>query len=627
MCGIAGIFNHIQEQLIDRECLVAMTEALSHRGPDDEAIFTDACIGFGFKRLSIIDLSNGNQPFFGSDRAVVLICNGEIYNYKELRQELYAKGYRFATNCDVEVIINLYLEYGTGLLKKLNGQFAFALYDKRIRQLFLARDHFGICPLFYTVVKGSLLFASEIKALLKSQMVERRVNLTGLDQIFSLPGNVSPETMFDKIYSLKPGHFITIKDTNKEIIQQEYWDLNYPTMSDPLERKTEAYYEEGLEERLLQSVKYRINADVPVGFYLSGGLDSSLIGALMKKTGNCSYESFSVVFPEDREIDESNYQQMLASFVQSNRNEVVFNNDELHRRLVTAVYYSETPLRETYNTCSLALSEKVREKKLKVILSGEGSDELLGGYFGYRFDVQRGNNGGAFQAAKQVDDIMNEEIRDRLWGDPSFFYEVNERELEETKKAIYSKYLSGQYEKFDCFRQHFVNKDRLHDRHPFNKRSYLDIKLRLSDHLIADHCDRVNYANAIEGRYPFLDIDLVEFIKTIPYDLKLKELNEKYILKKIARKYIPHEICDRQKYGWVAPGSPDLLRANIPWINDLLSYNTIKRQGYFNPDTIERLKKLYTKDNFKLYTSYESDLLIVILTFNIFLKLFDLPDL
>jgi asparagine synthase (glutamine-hydrolysing) len=624
MCGIAGIFNTRQNMPPNREYLAAMTAALSHRGPDDQAIFTDGAMGLGFKRLSIVDVVNGNQPFFNADRSVMLICNGEIYNYKELRKELYAKGYSFNTHCDVEVIVNLYMEYGTALLHKLNGQFAFALYDKNRHLLFLARDQFGVCPLFYFELNGSLLFASEIKALLKHPLVRREVNLTGLDQMLSLPGNVSPETMFRDIYSMKPGHYMLVG--NGEAVQQEYWDLNYPTLSEPLRRHPENYYEERLEELLLQAVEYRLNAEVPVGFYLSGGLDSSLIGALMKKKGNKNYASFSVVFPGDSEIDESYYQQLVAAHTQSIHHEVPFTNEELLRRLKTAVFYSETPLRETYNTCSLALSERVRDSGVKVILSGEGSDELLGGYFGYRFDVQRMMKNKVSSPVKQVEDILAGEVRERIWGDSSFFYEMDERELEETKRALYSANLNEQYQDFDCFRRQLVDKEKLYDRHPFNKRSYLDLKLRLADHLIADHCDRVNYANGIEGRYPFLDINVVEFIKTIPHDLKLNGVNEKYILKKIARKYLPHEICDRQKYGWIAPGSPELLRSNTDWVNDLLSYDRIKRQGYFDPDTIERIKTAYRKDGFKLHASYENDLLIVVLTFGIFLDLFELPS-
>ncbi len=618
------MFNASPDNTVHEGTLKAMAQTLRHRGPDEETVLVDGNLGFGFMRLSIIDLATGQQPFFSEDGRITLICNGEIFNYKELRAELIAKGHRFCSNCDVEVIVPLYLEYGVRLLEKLNGQFAFALYDKKERTLFLARDHFGICPLFYTSIGPDFLFASEIKALLQHPAVKREVNLTALDQIFSLPGIVSPQTTFKDIHSLKPGHFILVKDGI--VNTREYWDMEYPKMTDEICRKPDEYYEDGVEELLIRSVNYRLNADVPVGFYLSGGLDSSLIGAMMRVAGKRNYPSFSIVYPGDGEIDESRYQRLMAAHIQSPHTAIPFNPEEVQQGLKRAVYHSEMPLKETYNTCSLSLSARVRESRLKVILSGEGADEFFGGYFGYRFDVQRMQHTQT-NGVKQVEEILEEENRVKQWGDPDFFYEKNEYEFAETKKAIYSDRANGLYNEFNFLNHLDIDKEKLRGRHPFNKRSYLDFKLRLADHLVSDHCDRVNYANSIEGRYPFLDIDLINFVRQIPHDLKLKNLEEKYILKKIARKYVPREIYERQKYGWVAPGSPELLRENIEWVNDMLSYEQIRRQGYFNPDAVEGLKKMYSRENFRLHTSYESDLLIIVLTFNIFLELFDLPGL
>lgn len=620
------MFNTDPDQPVREETLRAMVQTLRHRGPDEETVHVDNNLGFGFMRLSIIDLAGGKQPFFSEDGGITLICNGEIYNYKELRAGMIAKGHRFVSSCDVEVIVPLYLEYGVELLERLNGQFAFALYDKKEGTLFLARDHFGICPLFYTRVDGSFLFGSEIKALLQHPAVKREVNLTALDQLFSLPGIVSPQTMFKDIHSLKPGHFIVVKDGG--IRRTEYWDMEYPKMTDEDCRKPDEYYEDRVEELLMKSVNYRLQADVPVGFYLSGGLDSSLVGAMMRATGKRNYPSFSVVYPGDGEYDESKYQQLMAAHIQSPHTAIPFDPEEVQRGLKKAVYHSETPLKETYNTCSLSLSARVRESRLKVILSGEGADEFFGGYFGYRFDVQRmQHSNGNGNGVKEIGDILEEELRMKQWGDPAFFYEKNEYEFAETKKAIYSEGANGMYHEFNFVNHLDIDKEKLRGRHPFNMRSYLDFKLRLADHLISDHCDRVTYANSVEGRYPFLDIDLIDFVRKVPHDLKLHNMEEKYILKRIARKYVPREIYERQKYGWVAPGSPELLRANIDWVNDLLSYEHIRRQGYFNPDAVEELKKRYSKKGFKLHTSYESDLLIVVLTFNIFLEVFDLPGL
>ena len=619
MCGIAGVFN-FDQQLAEKELLLTMATALKHRGPDEMTSFIDGQLGFGFSRLSIIDVLHGHQPFFGLDNSVVLICNGEIFNYKELRFELEQKGHYFKTNCDVEVIIHLYIEYGTNFLNKLNGQFAFALYDKRENSLFLARDQFGICPLFYTMVDNVFVFGSEIKAILKHPKAQKFVELEGLDQVFTFPGLVSPVTMFKNISSLPAGNYMIVKDHQIKI--RQYWDLIYPAQEENDIIKPESFYADHLEYLLLRSVEYRLSADVPVGFYLSGGLDSSLIGAMIKKSRpNNDYTSFSIGFPGNTEMNELHYQQRVVEHLGIINKAIMFEDSEIESRLKSAVWSSEGALKETYNTCSLALSEAVNKEGIKVILSGEGADELLGGYVGYRLDKLRGNN-----AVKSIDDLLEDNVRNLLWGDSDLFYEKNYYEFAEIKTSIYSSGVRETFSKFDAVKGLVFDKTRLKNKDAFQKRSYIDLKLRLSDHLVSDHCDRVTYANSIEGRYPFLDIDLVEFIKTIPSSIKLNDLTEKYILKKVAGKYLPEPIINRQKFGFVAPGSPSLLRQNIEWVNDLLSFEQIKRQGYFDPNAVEYLKKKYSADNFKLNLPFDSDLLIVILTFNIFLELFEMPD-
>jgi len=620
MCGITGIYDISRRHRIEEPVILSMANELAHRGPDELTYFVDGNLAFGFRRLSIIDVSNGHQPFYALDGNVTLICNGEIYNYKELRTELEGKGYRFLTRCDVEVIIHLYCEYGTSFLSRLNGQFAFAIFDKRNRSLFLARDQFGICPLFYTDQDGLFLFASEIKAILRHPQVKRAVDLEGLDQVFTFPGLVSPVTLFRNITSLPPGHYMVVDETGSSIVQ--FWDLIYPETGQS-DVETESYYLERLESLLLQSVRYRLNADVPVGFYLSGGLDSSLIGALMHAVNpGTKYPSFSIGFPSDAEMNERYYQQTMAQYLGSRNNEISFDSREVEKELKKAVWVSESPLKESYNTCSLALSKSVREQGIKVILSGEGADELFGGYVGYRFDRQRVGSPVEMDLEQQLED----DCRNRLWGDPDFFYEKNYYEFAGVRRNLYSKKAREAFSTFNAAERLVFNKERIRNRHILHKRSYVDLKLRLSDHLIADHCDRVTYFNSVEGRYPFLDIDLVEFIKHIPPDIKLKGLVEKYILKKLGRKYLPAVIVDRQKFGFVAPGSPSLIRKRTEWIDDLLSYDRVKRQGYFDPDVVEHLKKQYGREGFTLNLPFESDLLIVILTFNIFLELFGMPD-
>src|SRR5689334_14855096 len=621
MCGLAGFIDMRGERKPDRELLVRMTDKLVHRGPDSAGYFVDHCVALGFRRLSIIDLESGDQPIHNEDGTVVLLCNGEIFNHVELRKTLVQKGHQFRTHSDVEVLLHLYEEHGVDFLDKINGQFAFVIYDRKNRRLFLARDHFGINPLYYTIVNGLFIFASEIKAILEHPQVAREVDLTGLDQTLSFPGLVSPRTMFKGIQSLPSGHYILVE--NGQVSVREYWDLDYPPLGVSANNKSEQDYVAELKEILTRPVEYRLQSDVPVGFYLSGGLDSSLIGALIKQVApETQRQSFSIGFT-DTDISETRQQQLMAEFTRSIHNEIIFDWSEIVERMSRMIYHCECPVRESYNTCSLALSEAARNAGVKVILTGEGADELFAGYVGYRFDRFRERESKSYD----LETALEDELREKLWGDKDFFYEKDHHALREVKQALYSAAVNESYKEFDCLNHPLINKERLHGRHPVHQRSYLDFKLRLSDHLISDHGDRMALANSVEGRYPFLDIDLVEFSTRLPPDLKLHNCIEKYILKRVAEDLLPPEIVKREKFGFHAPGSAYLLQHGIEWINDMVSHDRIKRQGYFNPDVIDRLRAEYTQSGFKLNLPFEDDLLIIVLTFGIFLDTFNLPNL
>jgi asparagine synthase (glutamine-hydrolysing) len=619
MCGIVGIFDRSGKAPVGQELLQKMTDCLAHRGPDDSGYFRQENISFGFRRLSIIDLAGGSQPMLNEDGTLALVCNGEIYNYKELRAGLIKKGHRFRSTCDVEVILHLFEEEGPAFIKRLNGQFAFALFDQRRQTLLIARDHAGIAPLFYTLAGDHFIFSSEIKAILRHPAVKRAVNLTCLDQIMSFPGYVSPSTMFRDIHSLKPGHFLEVDC--KRIDISEYWDLSFVDGQGSSDACSEDDYLDRLEELLMQSVAYRLNADVPVGFYLSGGLDSSLIGAMVHKLAGSSRRSFSIVFGE-KDIDERNFQRQVCAHLnqEASHHEINFSPEDIANRLRQAVYFAECPLKESYNTCTLALSEEVRKRHIKVILTGEGADELFAGYVGYRFDRVRPED------VPDAETYLEEELRSRMWGDPHFFYEKNYYAFRELKRSIYSDSVNECFSQFDCFRDDLVDKSRLAGLDSLQRRSYIDFKLRLGDHLVADHGDRVAYANSVEARYPFLDIRLIEFAAGLPSRLKLNDLSEKYLLRRCGQRYLPPAIVHREKFGFVAPGSHYLLKRNIEWVNDLLSPALIKRQGYFNPETIERLKKLYGKEGFQLHQVFETDFLMIILTFGLLMEIFDLPS-
>ena len=486
----------------------------------------------------------------------------------------------------------------------------------------LGRDHFGICPLFYTRHEDTFVFGSEIKSLLQVPGVLRAVDMKGLDQILSFPSNVSPTTLFKGISSIEPGHYAVIRDGT--FTTHEYWNLDYPDVDNESAKQNESYYVEGVNELLLKSVNQRLNADVPVGFYLSGGLDSSLLGGIIRKLKNGDpIRSFSICFSEsseNRDINEQRFQRILSRHINSTHNELEFNWDNFGSRLRDVVYHSECALKESYNICSLVLSKQAKDENVKVVLCGEGADELFGGYAGYKFDRLSFKNG---HVQEDLNQIQERQLRKVLWGDPDFIYEKEEHEFKSTKKALYSDGVNAQYADFDCTKGPVVDLRRLNKKHVFHKRSFLDFKLRLAGHLIADHGDRMTMANGIEGRYPFLDVELIEFCKEIPPDLMMRGMTEKYILKKIGERYIPKEIVDREKFGFVAPGSPQLLRNNNDWVHDILSYDSIKKRGFFNPDTIERLRKMYTRENFNLNPSYDVDLLMIVITFNLFLEVFE----
>lgn len=617
MCGIAGFLDLRGEGRIDREILARMTDRIVHRGPDAAGFFTEENVALGARRLSIIDLEGGDQPIFNEDGNLVLVCNGEIFNYEELRRDLIERGHVFRTCCDIEVLLHLYEEKGPDFLNDLNGQFAFAIYDRREKSLLLSRDHFGIAPLYYAVFDGILLFGSEIKAILEHPRVERRVDLTGLDQIFTYPGLVSPRTLFQGIHSLKSGHSLLVR--NGEVRCQEYWDLRYPPDGEVTSVEPEEFYVEQFRELFFEAVGRRLlHADVPVGFYLSGGLDSSLIAAAVKaRSGGIRRHTFSIDF-SDPSMSEAINQRLMAEHVNSIHQAICFDTDETAQRLSDMIYFCECPVRETYNVCAMALSRAARQSGVKVVLTGEGSDEIFAGYVGYRFDRQRRQA----VSAEGFEEVMEEELRERLWGDRHFFYEKSYYALREVKAALYSPELRERFDEFDCLNESPIDKERLRGLHPVHRRSYLDVKLRLSDHLLTDHGDRMALANSVEGRHPFLDLRLIDLATSMPPDLKLKGFQEKYIVRRAAEGLLPEQIVRREKFGWYSSGSPEFLQGRVDWVQDMLSSERIRSQGYFDPDMIDRLKSNYSRDGFRLNFPYEDDLLVIVLTFGLLVDRF-----
>jgi asparagine synthase (glutamine-hydrolysing) len=620
MCGIAGIFELDAERAADAACVRTMTGTLAHRGPDGSGFYAGRNVALGFRRLALNDPAGGAQPFTSEDGSIVTMCNGEIYNYCELKERLRQRGHCLKTTCDSEVLPHLYEEYGESLVDHLDGQFAFAVYDQNKNRLLLGRDHFGIHPLFYTTVGETFLFASEIKAILSHPRVRREVNLTGLDQILCFPGLVSPTTMFRGIHSLPSGHCLHVSE--RGVTETEFWDLDYPLLTDLAAGACdEEHYVQGVAERLARATRARAVADADVGIYVSGGLDSAIVaGVCAKDATSAPRQSFSIMFPHD-EMDEARHQRRVVKYARTAHHEVAFGTGDVTGRLAEAIYHAECPLKETYNTACLALAEAARRGGVKAVLTGQGADELFAGYVGYKFDKFKGSDGG--------DDIDPEErrLRESLWGDARIPYEGNYGELARLKHQLYSPALCARLADFDAFAALPINRARLAGRHPAHQRSYLDFKLRLADHLLSDHGDRMAMAYGIEMRHPFLDRTLVDFARHIPPDLNLKNFEEKYILRRAAAQFVPPQIATREKFGWFAPGTPSLLQSGDARIAELLSAERIGREGYFNVETVERLKRQYSAPGFRLNHPFEADLLAIILTFNVFLEVFEMPPL
>lgn len=600
MCGICGIYNLRGKKKIDENVMDAMLHAIRHRGPDGSQSLVLEQAALGFNRLSFLDLDGGMQPIQNEDRKISMICNGEIYNYKELKDELIAKGHVFRTKTDVEVVLHLYEECGLDFPKRLNGQFAIALYDDRNKQLLLVRDQIGICPLFYTIADDRVIFASEIKAILEYPGINRKLNLKAVDQLMNFPGIVSPVTFFDGIYSLQGGHMLQILP-EEEIKNIEYWDLIY---SPEEEDKGEAYYVERLRELLKKAISRRLVADVPIGFYISGGLDSSIVACYIGKYLLNSYYSFSAEIGEG-DLDESRFQKIVKDCVQSSHYSTKVTEEEIWKYLPDVIYHAEAAVKESYDVAAYLLSGLVSQSPAKAVLTGQGSDEFFCGYAGYMVDLFRN-----MQKGKMLPEEC--EVNERLWGDPYFRYERNHPQIRQIHTKLYSADVRSSIDSFSAFAESPINVERVRGLSTQKRRSYIDYKLRLSDHLLGEHGDRMFFSHSVEGRHPFLDAELLDFVVTIPDKYKLKGVNEKYILKKAGEGIVPDEILKRKKFPFQAPGMSAMIKkpAGIDFLNDEL----LKKYGIFDVAYVNELKKVYSQEDFRLMGAYEIDYLLIVMT-------------
>ncbi|PYU96293.1 MAG: asparagine synthase (glutamine-hydrolyzing) [Acidobacteria bacterium] len=602
MCGIAGVIYDDRSRAVQPEELKRMSDTLTHRGPDDEGFFVDQNVGLAMRRLNVIDLVTGHQPISNEDGSVWIVFNGEIYNFPELRRELESKGHRFSTNTDTETIVHAYEEYGEDCVKKLNGMFAFAIWDQRLRKLMLARDRLGVKPVYYFLNERALVFGSEPKAVIEHPEVPAALDLEALDSFLTFEYVPAPLSIFQGVKKLPAGH-VLVKQNGKVSIRR-YWEIPYT------ERQTsEEDLCQELGELLQDSVSRRLLSDVPLGAFLSGGIDSSTIVCLMAQAMNRPVKTFSIGF-DDPSYNETQYARIVAQRFGTDHHELIIKPDVVNLVQHLVGFLSE-PLADVSVFPTYLVSQLAR-RNVTVVLSGDGGDELFAGYEWYVADkiaryyqklpgaLRRrwipllmncippsSQKKGAVNKLKRFVEgsALPASLRHFRW---STFM------TEDKKSQLYSEELRGSAGGLDTCSRFVAYLDAVKEADPLWRAQFADIKTYLVDNILAK-VDRMSMANSLEARTPFLDYRVVEFAAGVPSHLKLNGFQSKYLLKRCMAGKLPNEILHRKKEGFSIPIKNWLKKELRPLMEDVLSEQRIKREGLFNAPYIEKLKADHLK--------------------------------
>jgi len=607
MCGIAGIINFNTPEDM-RTTLTRMVGFLHHRGPDASGLYLNGPAGLAHARLSIIDLSGGDQPIHNEDRSVWIVFNGEIFNYPELRNGLIERGHRFYTQSDTEVLVHLYEEHGAGLFEYLNGQFALAIWDQNCQSLLLGRDRMGIRPLFYYHNNNRLVFGSEIKALFADKSVPRSLDTQTLSDIFTCWSPLGDSTPFKDIRQIPPGQYAEFTKTG--LTMAPYWQLSFQPCNDSIRNRSLNEWTEEVRSLLYDATRIRLRADVPVGAYLSGGLDSTYTSALVKQNFNNRLRTFSVRFT-DKRFDETGFQQKAVESLQTDHQAIHCSEEDIGRIFPQVIWHTESPILRTAPAPLFRLSRLVRENNFKVVLTGEGADEIFAGYNIFREDKVR-----RFWA-KNPASTMRPRLLGKLY--PYIFSQSNgkarvflenffKKDLQRIDSPVYSHLLrwrnTAQLQSFftDDLRAHNTSRNKFIGRYqsqlpsdfmswdPLSRAQYTESKIFLSNYLLCSQGDRMAMAHSIEGRYPFLDHRVVELAAQMPAQYRMNGLNEKFVLKKAAQGIIPDDIVNRSKQPYRAPISRCFFGRGAPdYVDDLLSEASLTGAGFFNPQKVRRL--------------------------------------
>jgi len=598
MCGIAGGFDLSGRRSFPAGVLQRMADALYHRGPDEDGYLSQPGLALASRRLSIVGLSDGRQPVGNEDNSVVVVYNGELFDYPEQRAELQRHGHHFRTHTDTELIPHLWEDHHEGVFERLRGQFAFALWDERRQQLVLARDRLGICPLFWTRQTHDggdwLLFASEIKALLASGLVEARADVRGIDQLFTLMGLPGPVTCFEGVHLLRPGHFLSLKreegSGGAQIEEHCYWELDFPAQGEEERGAKPAALVDELEERLLRAVEKRLRADVPVVAYLSGGLDSGMVLAMASRLRRESPPAFTIQIPE-LGFDETIQAAATAAHVGARPVVVRCGAQRILDAYGELIEAAECPVNNTACGALLLLAREVHAQGYKVALKGEGADELLAGYPWYKSHKLLGWLGASLgQLARRsffgligAPHFSWEQVcRGRAAaGGPNAWLDMH-TVIGLFKRTFYSREMRERLGDRHPYEELGLNRERLRRWHPFNRSLYVGLRTHLPGLLLSHGSDRIAMHSSVETRYPFLDEDVVDYLAKLHPRWKLRGFREKYLLRLVAERWLPPEAAWRTKKMFQAPF--DVLCAEpVPSsVEQLLSEEALKRTGYFD---------------------------------------------
>ncbi|MDE2269253.1 MAG: asparagine synthase (glutamine-hydrolyzing) [Betaproteobacteria bacterium] len=604
MCGIAGRLNW--NAPIDPAQLAAMIGQLHHRGPDQQGFYNKGPIGLAHARLSIIDLSGGDQPMCNEDGTVWVVFNGEIFNYIELRAELQRRGHHFATQSDTEVLVHLYEDHGDALVDQLNGQFAFALWDGPRQRLLLARDRTGIRPLFHTRVPGGLAFASEVKALFALPEVPRRLDAKALGEVFTYWAPLPPHAVFEGIESLPPGHVMSVDARGTQT--RRYWDWSFPPAPIEDERSAAACADE-LRDLLIDAVRLQLRADVPVAAYLSGGLDSSIVTTLIRHYTDTPLRTFSLTF-DDAEFDESPWQQQLVRHLGTNHTTVHCTRADIAAAFPRTIAHTETPIVRTAPAPMMLLAAGVRAAGYKVALTGEGADEVFGGYD--LFKEARVRRFMARQPASRWRPRLLERLYPYLKHSPAAGRAMTERFFREgeahfrepwfahlprwTTTRRITGFLSPEWRAAATAADPIATiaaqlPADISRWEPLCQDQYIEAHTLMSGYLLCSQGDRMAMAQSIETRFPFLDHRLIAFASQLPPRYKLMGLMEKYLLKRSMDGLLPDALRHRTKQPYRAPDSQSFFHNGEPvdYVADLFSAARLKDAGYFDPQAAIRL--------------------------------------